>query len=225
MSDRWTDRLSEYVDEDLAAPERADLEAHLRECHQCVAIVDDLRRIALQARSLPEEPADADLWPAIAARIGAAPRAIPIHRSESWSKRRISFSMAQLAAACLAVVAIGGSAVWYAATSGRHDAGELIPGSASFAVSGASTGVGTSATSAAVEELRRVLANGRDELDPATVRALEESLTVIEIAITQARRALDADPKNPYVRAHLDETMRRKVELLHRATMLASAPR
>ena len=48
---------------------------------------------------------------------------------------------------------------------------------------------------------------------------------VIEIAIREARRALDADPRNPYVRAHLDETMRRKVELLHRATMLASAPR
>jgi hypothetical protein len=75
-----------------------------------------------------------------------------------------------------------------------------------------------------VEELGRVLAAGREKLDPATVRSLEESLLIIDLAIRQAKRALDADPNNTYVRAHLDDTMRRKVEFLRRATMLASAP-
>ena len=129
----------------------------------------------------------------------------------------------QLAAACLVTAVLSGTAVWFAGPApSAHVSGELIPGSTGDAVYLAASSPG--ASSAAVEDLRRA-ASGRDDLDPETIRTLEESLMVIEIAIREARRALDADPRNPYVRAHLDETMRRKVELLHRATMLASAPR
>jgi hypothetical protein len=74
-----------------------------------------------------------------------------------------------------------------------------------------------------VERLRQVLASRRDELNPATVQALEESLRAIDKAIRQGQLALAADPKNPYLRNHLDDTMRRKVDLMRRATMLASA--
>lgn len=75
----------------------------------------------------------------------------------------------------------------------------------------------------AIDELRKALARERDRLDPSTVRALESNLAIIDLAIDQARRALAADPANSYVKEHLAETMRRKVELLQRATMLASA--
>jgi anti-sigma factor RsiW len=74
----------------------------------------------------------------------------------------------------------------------------------------------------AITELRKALAKERHRLDPATVRALEANLTIIDLAIDQARRALAADPANTYVKEHLAETMRRKVELLQRATLLAS---
>lgn len=74
----------------------------------------------------------------------------------------------------------------------------------------------------AIAELRKALAKERHRLDPATIRALEANLTIIDLAIDQARRALAADPANTYVKEHLADTMRRKVELLQRATMLAS---
>jgi anti-sigma factor RsiW len=75
----------------------------------------------------------------------------------------------------------------------------------------------------AISELRKALAKERHRLDPATIRALEANLTIIDLAIDQAKRALAADPANTYVKEHLAETMRRKVELLQRATILASA--
>jgi anti-sigma factor RsiW len=75
----------------------------------------------------------------------------------------------------------------------------------------------------AIAELRKALAKERDRLDPATVRALESNLAIIDLAIDQAKRALAADPANTYVKEHLAETMRRKVELLQRATQLASS--
>jgi len=74
----------------------------------------------------------------------------------------------------------------------------------------------------AIAELRKALARERDRLDPATIRTLEANLAIIDLAIDQARRALAADPANTYVKEHLADTMRRKVELLQRATMLAS---
>src|SRR2546422_522394 len=75
----------------------------------------------------------------------------------------------------------------------------------------------------AISELRKALAKERDRLDPATIRTLESNLAIIDLAIDQAKRALLADPANTYVKEHLAETMRRKVELLQRATLLASA--
>jgi hypothetical protein len=74
----------------------------------------------------------------------------------------------------------------------------------------------------AISELRRALSSNRDKLNPATIRTLEANLAIIDLAIDQARRALAADSANTYVREHLAETMRRRVQLLQRATMLAS---
>ena len=75
----------------------------------------------------------------------------------------------------------------------------------------------------AISELRKALARKRDQLDPGTIRTLETNLAIIDLAIDQAKRALVADSANTYVKEHLADTMRRKVELLQRATMLASS--
>jgi len=74
----------------------------------------------------------------------------------------------------------------------------------------------------AISDLRKALMSKRNQLDPATIRTLESNLAIIDLAIDQARRALAADSANTYVKEHLAETMRRKVELLQRATLLAS---
>jgi hypothetical protein len=244
MSDRWTELLSDYLDDGLDAGSRTQLESHLRGCPDCSEALQDLRLVVARARTLPARglAPDVDLWPAIEARIrGAAlppaPAGFPVRRGSAWTKRRVSFSLPQLAAACVALAIISGSAVWYARRSALDGptvrSGGLIAGTADVDRSRngfgdmipAGTNRGQTAPSkAGLEELRRILADGRDKLDPATVRTLEESLTIIEIAISQARRALEADPANPYVRTHLDKTMKQKVDLLRRATMLASAP-
>ena len=135
-------------------------------------------------------------------------------------KPRISFTIPQLAAACLAVVALSAATVFYVDGSWRKAtplAGTVLPPSAAVTMTESQDAIRD------VERLRQVLASRRDELNPATVQALEESLRAIDKAIRQAQLALAADPKNPYLRDHLDDTMRRKVDLMRRATMLASA--
>jgi hypothetical protein len=76
---------------------------------------------------------------------------------------------------------------------------------------------------AAVDDLERVLAEGRGRLDTATVRVLEQNLAIIDRAIAQARRAVAADSSNLYLNSHLAETMRRKIDLLRQAATLVSA--
>ena len=50
MSDMWTERLSDYVDDELAPEQRAALAAHLEGCAECSATLADLRRVAARAR-------------------------------------------------------------------------------------------------------------------------------------------------------------------------------
>src|SRR5437660_1313451 len=77
----------------------------------------------------------------------------------------------------------------------------------------------------AVAEQQSALEQGRasGRLDSATVRVLTQSLVTIDSAIVQARRALAADPGSAYLNQHLADTMRRKLELLRRASALAPA--
>ena len=224
MSDVWTDRLSEYLDDELPPGERASLEGHLAQCDECTAALADLRRVVARARALESTGPATDLWPGIATRIGAAAGAGPAVRAIGM--RRFAFSLPQLLAAGIALMVLSGGSVWL-----------LRPGStpsiASNAASApAESGLGTRVSwqrraapgyDAAVADLERVLAEGRGRLDTTTVRVLEQNLHVIDQAIDQARRAVAADSANAYLNSHLAETMRRKLDLLRQAASLVSA--
>src|SRR4029079_828701 len=71
VHEEWTDKLSEFLDGELAADEQRAFEAHLRGCTSCAAVLADLKRVvarAQQAGAVPRPPS-ADLWAGIAARI------------------------------------------------------------------------------------------------------------------------------------------------------------
>jgi len=103
MSDQWTERLSEYLDGDLAEAETAALEAHLVTCAACRETLAGLRRIVVRARSLEDRPPSRDLWSGVAARIGAG---------TGPGRRRLSFSVPQLLAAGIALAVLSGGGAW-----------------------------------------------------------------------------------------------------------------
>ena len=112
MNDHWTDRLSEYVDGELAATELRELEAHLAECEECAESLGQLRRVVERTKSLEDRPPAADLWPGIAARIGAAPAGGEVTQIAGLGKRRFSFSVPQLAAASVALMVLSGGSAY-----------------------------------------------------------------------------------------------------------------
>ena len=85
-----------------------------------------------------------------------------------------------------------------------------------------SVGLADAQYDAAVSDLERALKSGRGKLDPTTITIVEHNLQTIDEAIRQAREALATDPANSYLRGHLVEARRRKLDLLRRAAALTS---
>jgi len=228
MHDPWIDRLSEYLDDELSPAERAALEEHLGSCAECAAALADLERVVARVASLEDRPPERDLWPGIAARIAAAgapaePQVIELPTRVHAPSRRFSFTAGQLVAAALALVFLSGGAVWLL----RQPPGPSVAAGSVPTTSVAETSFVSLTTwnsyDAAVAELERVLDLHRERLDSATVRVVEENLRIIDAAIEEARRALEADPANSYLNGHLVDNMQRKLELLRRVATLANA--
>jgi hypothetical protein len=239
MHDPWTERLSEYLDGELAPRDAASLEEHLASCDVCAATLAGLERVVATAAALPvREPAD-DLWAGIAAAIttdagssehaGSAERpaargsdilSMVGHRRSA--PRSITFTMPQLAAAALVVMTVSAATVWLAVSG-------PVGGSGSAAVEGTIFRSVTAPlppqvrlvdTRPAAEEemasLAALLEDARSSLDPATVEVVERSIESIRDAILAAQAALEADPGNPRLQRQLDSTLQRREDLVQR---------
>lgn len=217
MNDRWMERLSEYLDDELTPTETAAIETHLETCRDCSALLSDLRRVVDRARRLENYPPRSDLWPGIAERIGAT------STRKRVIGRKWSFSVPQLAAAAVALMTLSGGSVWL--VQSRGSAPQALPVATVDSPGGVPVAVNAGHNAAqsyadAVADLERVLASGRGQLDTTTIKVIEQNLAAIDQAIAQAQRALEADPANMYLNTHLAETMRRKLELLRQAATL-----
>lgn len=225
MTDQWTDRLSEYLDGELLTGERTALEQHLLGCAACRATLAELRRVVARAQALDDTPPAADLWPAIARRIGGGTASDVTDLGVYRARRRISFTVPQLAAAGIALMLVSGSVVWKVlspsatpvAVTAAPPAIAPVPDGAPAAWSG------DASYDLVIARLEQLLAQNRTALDTATVRVLEKNLEIIDRAIAEARAALAADPASAYLNHHLARTMRRKVDLLRQASALAGA--
>jgi len=237
----WTDRLSDYLDGELPADERDAVDEHLRSCASCAAVLNDLKRVVARAASADARPPQADLWRGIAARLnerGETARVVPFAAREA---RRFAFTLPQLAAAAALLIAVSGGVAWqFAARLGgqvrdvRSAELQARPDAPAASVAGAEgTGAADFARvenvsmadaqyDAAVADLEKALKAGRGSLDASTVAIVEHNLQIIDQAINQAREALAGDPANSYLSGHLVEARRRKLDLLRRATALAS---
>jgi hypothetical protein len=159
-----------------------------------------------------------------------------------WLGRRLTFTVPQAVAAAAALIIVAAAAVWLAlgpgpmgrrspaeggstAVSGPERGAGLAAGEGSLPISAASatTALADQRYDATIAELQRILAQDRGRLDSTTVRVIEKNLAIIDQALAEARRAVEADPSNFYLRNHLAGVMKRKADLLRQATLIASA--
>ena len=221
MNDLWTNRLSEYLDDELDSAERAALEAHLKTCGACYATLSELRQVVARAKSLEDREPTKDLWAGIRAGLTQARNSAPGRQAVRPFGRRFSFSVPQLLAASIALVLLSGGGAWMALHSRGQQRNHQVVGITSPAppITAARWKV---QSDMAIAELQDALTANESKLDTATVRVVRENLVVIDRAIAQAQKALRNDPGSTYLTLHLANTMRQKIELLRRANALAS---
>jgi hypothetical protein len=210
--DPWTDRLSEYVDDELAPADRLQLEQHLLDCAKCREIVDELREVAAEARTLEDTPPARDLWPAIASVL---PRA----SSRGWS---VTLSLPQALAASILLMTVSGLAAWtFAGRPASTNAAIISTSRAEPTVIAASDA--DVRYERAVADLTRLLEQRRSRLDPRTAKVIERNLATIDRAIGEALAALKIEPTDTYLAAHVADQRRRKLALLRQASQLVLA--
>jgi len=222
MAQHWTDRLSEYIDGELSFAERVAVEKHVAECETCRATLAELRAVVAAAATVPDTPPRADLWQGIAERIAPADNTVidMTARRSGPPRRRISLTIPQLLAASVALAVLSGSGVFLAVRGdGPPPAGPVATEQSQVRQVDARTG--ETYYDAAIRQLEQALQQNRGRLDPATVDVIEANIRIIDRAIFDARTALERDPSNQFLNQHLENTMKRKIELLKRATSMS----
>ena len=100
--------LSDYLDGSLATQEIQSIETHLTQCAPCNSVKADLSQICLAAQDLPLRTPSRALWVRIQNELElevAAPGKLLEHKApkeswwKSWSERRFTFTLPQLAGA------------------------------------------------------------------------------------------------------------------------------
>ena len=218
MDGHLNEQLSAYLDGDLTGEDLARTEAHLAACETCRSELEALRRLVRRARALDDRPPEKDLWAGIAARI-ASPGTHDVVPLEP-RRRRFAFTVPQLAAAALALMAVSVAAG--AMLSRRPAVAPVAVDTAAAAAQLVSNpgDVAVMSYDSAITGMQRLLAERRGQLDTATVRVVEQSLALIDQAIAQARAALAKAPNDRYLNGHLQRSLDRKLQLLRQAATL-----
>jgi hypothetical protein len=173
-SDRWNDRLSEYLDGELAPEEARELEVHLEACAGCRETLADLRRVTGAARALRDREPPAHLWAGIAQRIAEEPpevRVVSLFDAKR-ARRRVSLSIPQLLAAGLVLALASAGSVWMTMRGGAAASGGTFAAAPVEVTREAPAGRGPEAESVGAE-------------DPATLAYPEEG-TRAEAGSTEA---------------------------------------
>jgi len=216
--DPWADRLSEYLDGDLPAGERLEVEEHLWGCAACSAVLQEMREVVARASRmrLDSEPTR-DLWPGVSVRLRRPLRLAPWRLSGAsplrWAVPRLA-AAAVLVACCAALVWVLG--------------GRLRPASTAPPVASAPVAAPAPLVQAdreyetTVAELRRAV-HARLTLDPHVVEVLEKNLATLDLAMADYQDALSREPGDAQLRSRLVEARDRKLELLRRAATLTES--
>jgi hypothetical protein len=221
--ERYLNAIHELVDGTLGPIRRAELELHLESCDGCRALAADLRAIAAAARSLDVLQPPDRVWKSIAGRLRTE-RGMT-EPSGALGRHR---SMAMLAIAAALVLAVGASLfmlrpsppVPQTATT-PQEIGRPAPSNAASA--DPVQGVEAALTSTETEFQRLVEAT--NTVDPKTAMALQKPLLVMNEAMNEARKALDADPQSAPARASFYEVLRQKIQFLQDTIALMNSMR
>jgi anti-sigma factor RsiW len=213
--ERYLNAIHELVDGTLGPIRRAELELHLESCDGCRALAADLQEIARSARSLDVLEPPERVWKSIAGRLRTE-RGVA-EPSGALGRHR---SVAMLAIAATLVFAIGASlfllrepATTPQTPTTAQAPGQPAPGNAPSEDPVQSVVKELAVTEKAFQNLVEA-SEATNTVDPKTSAALKKNLLVMNEAINETRKALDADPQSAPARTSLYEVLKQKIQFL-----------
>lgn len=209
--DRYLNAIHELVDGTLGPIRRAELELHLETCDGCKALAQDLQAIGRAARSLePLTPPDR-VWRELSARLRAEGAVV----APAGAARRRSIAVLALAAALVLMI---GSSLYLL----RRDTRSGSPATPAVATGPQAPAAGNAAGETAVQRAAAELALTEQHFqnyveqvsatDPATGAALKKSMLVMNDAIAESRKALEANPESTSTQFY--EMLKQKIRFL-----------
>lgn len=195
--------LDDYVDDALAATERAAVDAHLSTCAECRELVAGLRSVVAAVSALkPVEPPRA-AWSRIERTIRGEHDGTRTPRWP-WLAAAAVLLLATFAGLKLAGVRQQPPAADSTASAPAPDAqaiqAELLQAEQHY--------------QKAITGLERIASAEKGSLDPQTASTLEKNLAVVDQAIGESRAALKAQPSNEPAQQSLLENFKTKIALL-----------
>ena len=219
--------LNDFVDGGLGAAERGAVEAHLRDCDECRAVVADLQDLQRAVASLaPIEP-PVDGWRRVEDAIrqsSVARHQSPVQSTRGPGDRRLATAAWWLAAAVLILT----TAVGLRFISDRQP--DAAPAATSDEAPSAQS-VEAELLQAeehyqkAINGLEKIANAGKGTLDPKTAATLQSNLAVVDQAISESRAALRAQPASEPAQGSLLESFKAKIALLQDTVALINEMR
>lgn len=212
FQDSYTDRLSDYLDSALSDSEQKELEVHLTECVDCVAILDELRSVRREAGSLPSIDPPEHLWDGIADKIRARDIA---------SSRRSNFQTALAAAAALVL----GVSLWIAMSPSGPSSTDVEDPEVLANMVTEEIRAAEAHYEKAITGLEQIIATNEGSLPTDLNQTITENLDLIEQTIDESRNAIETNPDSSVAQESLLEAFRRKVSLLQNTILLINEVR
>jgi hypothetical protein len=210
--------LDDHVDGTLGGDQSEAVADHLVACAGCRRVEAGTRAVLAAAAALPPavEPAR-DLWPGIAARLGAT--VVPLAGARGAGRHRRWASLAAAAALLVAATTVV-TVRWVERGAGPTAAPAPAAVPARLAADAALAGALADYRRAA-GALRSALEQRRAAMSPADLRVVDENLAVVDAAIGELTRALAAQPGNRELTLLLASTCQTQIELLQTANRLS----
>jgi len=206
------DRLSDLLDGDLTAADRAAVDAHLRDCRSCASALEDLRRVRELARSFERMQPPPAAWERIARRTV---RSEPTAPGTRWLHAPwVGFA----AAACLVLAVLTAYMVRRTAAPAPAEtrAAATAPAPQTHTVSSVESELRLAEEhyENAINGLEQLARDRQQLLDPQVAASLQKNLQVIDQAIDESRAALRAQPASEPAQQSLFDAFRTKIALL-----------
>ena len=213
-------QLSAYSDGELTPAERESVERHVAVCAECRRALEGIRAVKSWAPGYRGSAPSRDLWGNIESRLGTRPIGSGSMKP-AWHGRKVSVRLPLLAAAAVVLLVLGATA------TRLFQSGQVVTDSVPVIQAKHWNSATADSTNnqydTAIADLEAILTSNGDALEPATLKVIRESLTSIDRAIADARKAIAADSTNDYLNASIAQNMRRKLGILRMAAQAATA--